>query len=55
MSDERKEQIEIQREAYKQAFKELMAEVGIWTVKGFFTALAAILLYMTLIVGGWHK
>lgn len=52
---EDQDKVNIQKEAFKQAFKELMAEVGVWTIKGLGTAIAGALLYFILTTAGWHK
>ena len=45
----------IQKQAYKEALKEILAEVGLWTIKGIFFTLAGWALYIFLQAKGFPK
>ena len=47
--------IKIQKEAYKQALKDILAEVGLWSIKGIFYALAGWAVYIVMQAKGFPK
>lgn len=52
---QRKEEKELQKQAFKEAFHDLMAEVGIWSIKGIGVMFASVLIYLFMTSQGWHK